>query len=143
MDPKIHNHRTGSCIDCSNPLRDGVRGKEQEKRASPEMHNCHHFGETQLLLARSCHGLVLLDPTGKHDVLQDPAGEYCRCRPYAAGNQETAQLRQGRRMGCTKQGIFCIRQWPQQHCFAHLYRVQCMERRRAPKGLRQSLHGFP
>ena len=139
MDPKIHNHRTGSCIDCTDPLRDGVRGKEQEKRASPEMHNCHHFGETQLLLARSCHGLVLLDPTGKHDVLQDPAGEYCRCRPYAAGNQETAQLRQGRRMGCTKQGIFCIRQWPQLQCLAYLQRVRRMEGVCAFKGFRYGL----
>ena len=73
MDLKIHNHCTGSCIDYTDPLRDGVRGKEQENRASPEMHNCHYCGETQLLLARSYHGLVLLDSIGKHDVLQDPA----------------------------------------------------------------------
>ena len=36
MDPKIHNHRTGSCIDCTDPLMDRVRGKKIRKESKFE-----------------------------------------------------------------------------------------------------------
>ena len=84
MDPKIHHHSKGGCISCTDSPRNGVRGKEHQKGASPKMHSIHHCGETQPLLARPHHGLVLLDPAGEHVVLQDTARAGGRPGPHDA-----------------------------------------------------------
>ncbi|CAI0551655.1 unnamed protein product [Linum tenue] len=115
MGPEIHQHSPGRRSSLTNSLRDGLRGEEHEERARPPRSRYHHGREAELLLAGPDHDLVLLDAPREHAVQQDPAGQARRPRPDDAGDQEAAELRQGRRVGSFEQRVEHHIEWTWQH----------------------------
>lgn len=105
MDKKIHSHSENCGTSSTHTLRNGVRGKEQQKGTRKANNYNNHNRETRVLLARSYDDLVLLDSNREHAVLQDPIRKGRRSRSSDAGNQEASELRQRRRMGGAEQGI--------------------------------------
>ena len=71
MDKKFHHNDETRRSRRKGPIGDGLRGEEQPKREGQESNVSHSSRDTERVLARLGHDMVLLGASGEHVALQD------------------------------------------------------------------------